>query len=867
MSGRLRDLIERRKWYGALGALEFLIAFEKMRGAPDRLITLKKIAQNKLTAAKLSGLTGQLKKDRHQSKANKPKELNRVEQLRIKLLSLGFTDEPLNELENILKTSSSKQERTRAAQTIGLWYLRTGTRESCTKALEYLALASEFASANVLKQLRLAKLLCFYRLGDKDSADKMIMSVMEAGEITDDLLLAYTGFQQNHIDRVKLINQVLAMYSVPAISLMCQSTDKKLSAYDRFEVTLPLPEVHKGPLVTVLVAAYNAPDTLPTCLRALQQQTWTNLEVLVIDDCSPTQDTFKIAQSFARQDSRFKAIRMPENRGAYVARNYGLSIAKGEFVTLHDADDWSHPLKIEKQARCLIDRSELIACTSRGARVSEDLVFSRLTGQGQLLQINMSSLMFRRKTVLKQLGYWDSVRFGADSEFISRIKMFFGNSAVYNIKDAVYSFFRTTDSSAVADEALGFYQMPVGVRLLYRYAQQYLYGLEQFDFKYSQLQGKSSLPVSRTMLVPKTALANKKHYDVVIASDFRLPGGTTFSNLEEINCHYMAGLSTGIVPLWRYDGPPERNLNPKVWDAVTANKAELVLYGDNVSCDVLIIRFPAVLSHKVRYIPNIKAEKILVIVNQSPWSAYGGVKTKKIYDISTCVQNVQAYFSRKAVWHPIGPLVRDALIEHHSKDLESIDLACSDWSNIIDIDSWSINNERKKGTGLRIGRHSRDDLLKWPDSKDELLTVYPERSDVEVHVLGGGESIKSIVGYLPSNWIVHEFGSISPKDFLAQIDVFVYFTSSSWVEAFGRTIIEAMAAGVPVVLPAIYEPLFKEAAIYASLDTAVDVARNLYEDVERYNAQVRIAQAYVRKHFSYETHLNRLKELGVETPE
>ena len=56
---------------------------------------------------------------------------------------------------------------------------------------------------------------------------------------------------------------------------------------------------------------------------------------------------------------------MPKNNGAYIARNYGLDIAKGEFVTIHDADDWSHPSKIETQVEFLIKNKDVIGCTSR----------------------------------------------------------------------------------------------------------------------------------------------------------------------------------------------------------------------------------------------------------------------------------------------------------------------------------------------------------------------------------------------------------------------------------------------------------------------------------------------------------------------
>src|SRR5699024_11275382 len=112
-----------------------------------------------------------------------------------------------------------------------------------------------------------------------------------------------------------------------------------------------------------------------------------------------------------------------------------------------------------------------------------------------------------------------------------------------------------------------------------------------------------------------------------------------------------------------------------------------------------------------------------------------------------------------------------------------------------------------------------------------------------------------------------EFGSMSPKTFLTEVDVFIYFTSSNWVEAFGRVIIEAMAVGVPVILSEDYRPLFQDAALYATPQTAINVAWRIHNDIEAYENQVRLAKEYVLAHFSYQTHLTRLKRYGVSVTE
>jgi hypothetical protein len=124
-----------------------------------------------------------------------------------------------------------------------------------------------------------------------------------------------------------------------------------------------------GPRISVIIATYNAAATIATALRSLQQQTWRNLEILVVDDASGD-DTTAVVQAFAVRDPRIRLLPLRENGGAYVARNHALAQATGTYLTLHDADDWSHPRKLEIQAAFLEAHPHPLACTSRRIRQS-----------------------------------------------------------------------------------------------------------------------------------------------------------------------------------------------------------------------------------------------------------------------------------------------------------------------------------------------------------------------------------------------------------------------------------------------------------------------------------------------------------------
>src|SRR5699024_11712161 len=97
---------------------------------------------------------------------------------------------------------------------------------------------------------------------------------------------------------------------------------------------------------------------------------------------------------------------------------------------------------------------------------------------------------------------------------------------------------------------------------------------------------------------------------------------------------------------------------------------------------------------------------------------------------------------------------------------------------------------------------------------------------------------------LPDNWHVYPFGTKKPRDFLKSLDFFVYYTHPDWVEAFGRVIFEAMATGVPVIIPPLYKELFGEAAIYAEPEDVQETVEHLMQDPELYDAQVKKAWDY-----------------------
>jgi glycosyltransferase involved in cell wall biosynthesis len=103
-----------------------------------------------------------------------------------------------------------------------------------------------------------------------------------------------------------------------------------------------------GDVVTVVIPAYNAENTIGEALNSVRAQTHAALEVLIVDDGS-TDRTADIVRLHAAEDRRFRLIRQ-SNLGVAVARNRGIAEARADLVAPLDADDLWHPDKIAKQA-------------------------------------------------------------------------------------------------------------------------------------------------------------------------------------------------------------------------------------------------------------------------------------------------------------------------------------------------------------------------------------------------------------------------------------------------------------------------------------------------------------------------------------
>ena len=134
--------------------------------------------------------------------------------------------------------------------------------------------------------------------------------------------------------------------------------------------------------------------------------------------------------------------------GAYAARNAGVRLSTGDFITVHDCDDWSHPQKLETQMVPLLDDSRLLGSFSFWVKVDWDMnIVGGWRPWGNLIEFNESSFLFRR-SLIESLGEWDNVRVAGDREFIWRAEAKHGKDAFVQVcEDAPLSFSLASQTS------------------------------------------------------------------------------------------------------------------------------------------------------------------------------------------------------------------------------------------------------------------------------------------------------------------------------------------------------------------------------------------------------------------------------------
>jgi hypothetical protein len=616
------------------------------------------------------------------------------------------------------------------------------------------------------------------------------------------------------------LDRFAALLPAPALSI----ADGAGPRFDRI-VSGPAQRIGDAQRITTIITAYRPGPALLTAVRSLVAQTWTNHEILVVDDGSPA-GYADVVHAAAALDPRVRLIQLPHSRGTYAARNAGLDAATGDYVTFCEPDDWSHPVRLERQVAPLQAEPALVATTSDGMPVTPDLRITRV-GTAQIRSANPSALMIRRERVLHTVGHLHPIRQGADAEYLERIRAVFGSAATLHLDgDPLALIRRAGDARSTADDR---------AHRSYRSA---------FEAWHRQVAAGTE-PAHRTgaIAVPRRlrTAAAPDTYDVVLAGDWTAAGGAARAGAGRLRALAARGLRAALLHLdvlvhLRHD---LAGLDGRLQDLINAGAVEQVEVDDDVRARLVVAQSADVLPHAPDT-SRITADR--VVIESSAASAAAARAGRRLFGV-------------EPVWAPPGPAGRQALTATPG----GVALAALDLPGTVDATAWRLDRRGPRADRPVAGRCCHGGRDEWR----RLRAGLPDPGRVDVRLLDGTGAAARAFGRqgLPHGWLVYGPADVTVRNFLYQLDYYLPLPAAEQPTDPDPEVLSALAAGCVVLLPPPFADTFGDAAVYCTPDETADTVRVWHGRRAALREQSDRGRAFVRRHHAPELYAERIATL------
>ncbi len=203
-------------------------------------------------------------------------------------------------------------------------------------------------------------------------------------------------------------------------------------------------------LISIVVPAYNVEKYIGKCIESLMNQTYQNIEIIIIDDGS-SDNTAQICDDYAYKDNRIKVVHR-ENMGVSAARNYGIEISKGEFVAFIDSDDFVSKIYCEKMISAISrNNAEVAICCMHDYEENKKIEVEEKEYVEEVLNPEETIIDF-----IKTGKYFDCMGGKMLSRrLINMIK--FPINRIYEDCATVYKFYTNANRSVVLNQEYYFY--------------------------------------------------------------------------------------------------------------------------------------------------------------------------------------------------------------------------------------------------------------------------------------------------------------------------------------------------------------------------------------------------------------------------
>lgn len=354
-------------------------------------------------------------------------------------------------------------------------------------------------------------------------------------------------------------------------------------AFFNLKSKINIEQVHGGSLVSVVMTIYQPTPEVFHAIDSILAQTYQNFELIVVDDGSGPTYRSMLDQIQVR-DPRIRILALESNVGTYGARNAGWLHANGRYVTGQDSDDWSHPRRLELQVSSLDNHPELMGNWCGGLRVSSDLELTLGDGSSPVRRGHLSiqaSMMIRQSPTLLTLGFFDSSRKGADTEYLERIKTMSGANGFREVPETLYVTQARSSSLSRSDFGPGWKHIN---------RQVYATAYSRWHRRLAKTPGESafmSLAATRPFPAPHTyrSKADQKsdrRFGLIVLGDWYSPSIWQETLLDRVNIALAAGDSVGfshIQSCFTVSASPGR-VSEEIFSLYEAGQADFVALDD-----------------------------------------------------------------------------------------------------------------------------------------------------------------------------------------------------------------------------------------------------------------------------------------------
>ena len=292
------------------------------------------------------------------------------------------------------------------------------------------------------RKLLCTRAQCLSNLGNHKDAIQAIDTLFFHHPLDDESFLTRAQIMRASGDgkgQVDAINEMLKLHDLHPITSTGENNEITI---EHLQCDAPDYEKDHGK-VSIIMTGYKKDPLLAVAVNSILAQTYRNLELIIVDDNSPD-DAFEFLQKLSEDDGRIKPFQMEVNGGTYLAKNFGITQATGKYLAFMDSDDWTHPQRIERQVAKLVQNPNAQGVINDYFRIDENSSIP-YRGNGSIRMACISLLL--RKDAQEKIGFFDSLRVGADTEYIERLQAVYGESAL--IRDRIPNMFMTQHSSSL----------------------------------------------------------------------------------------------------------------------------------------------------------------------------------------------------------------------------------------------------------------------------------------------------------------------------------------------------------------------------------------------------------------------------------